>query len=142
MWDPEDIGEVVMDKDFSLSSVEAQQSVLDFCSDLKKQDFVLDGNVDCWLKDYFDQWLRSPTIAAQMKKQKQPSYVFTPQDLNGGGSTVPMDGKKFNELLLKFTKEADIGKRLRSDKTLGFIDDKLVFFQVKADSIGTVMISA
>lgn len=55
---------------------------------------------------------------------------------------MPMDGKKFNELLLKFTKEADIGKRLRSDKTLGFIDDKLVFFQVKADSIGTVMISA
>lgn len=64
LWDPEDIGKVQFDKDFSLSSIEAQKSILSLCEDLKNQDFVLDQQVNCLLKDNFDPWLRSPTQAA------------------------------------------------------------------------------
>lgn len=41
-----------------------------------------------------------------------------------------MDGKKFDELLLKFAK-TEVGKRFQSDMTIGFINDKLVYFQIK-----------
>jgi len=37
MWDSVYIGEAIMDEEFSLESVEAQQSLLDFCSSLKEQ---------------------------------------------------------------------------------------------------------
>lgn len=57
LWDASDLGKVVMDDQFSLSSREAQQNILDFCEDLKTQEFVLDQGVKCWLKDTFEVWL-------------------------------------------------------------------------------------
>ena len=60
-WDSSDLGKVEMDPNFSLSSKESQQNILDFCDDLKKQDFVLNEKVSCWLKDTFDAWLKTPT---------------------------------------------------------------------------------
>mmetsp|Transcript_4511 Transcript_4511/g.7685 ORF Transcript_4511/g.7685 Transcript_4511/m.7685 type:complete len:401 (+) Transcript_4511:884-2086(+) len=47
-WDATYIGEAIMDPDFDLSPVEAQQSLLDLCADLVEQDFVLDRAVTCW----------------------------------------------------------------------------------------------
>lgn len=47
-WDPSYIGEVVLDPDFDLSLKEAQLSFLNFCTDLKTQDFVHDQEVNCW----------------------------------------------------------------------------------------------
>ena len=39
-WDAEFIGKAVMDDKLDLSSKEAQQSLLDFCEDLREEPFV------------------------------------------------------------------------------------------------------
>ena len=49
MWAPWYIGEVIFDRNFSLYSVEAQQSLLDLCVDLREQPFIKEGTeVLCW----------------------------------------------------------------------------------------------
>ena len=45
-----------MDSDFDLSQKESQQSLLDFCIDLKTQDFVSEEIVNCWT-DQFSTFL-------------------------------------------------------------------------------------
>lgn len=60
-WDATDMGKVIMDDKFSLSTVAAQNNILKFCDDLQKQAFVLEKGVSCWLRDDFDKWLKSPT---------------------------------------------------------------------------------
>lgn len=40
MWDPEDLGKVIYDDDFDMSSEEAQMSVLQMCKDLREQFYV------------------------------------------------------------------------------------------------------
>lgn len=57
-WDPEFIGKAVMDDSFDLSTEEAQNSILSFCKDLRKQEFVKNENVKCWLED-FQTWVKS-----------------------------------------------------------------------------------
>ena len=76
-WDASNLGQVQMDDHFSLSSKEAQQNILNFCEDLKNQEFVLKKNVNYWLKDTFDTWLKAPTSAAKVKKYQDSSYVYT-----------------------------------------------------------------
>ena len=51
-WNPEFIGKAVMDTKFDLSPIESQKSILDFCKDLKKQSFVKNKNVNCWLETF------------------------------------------------------------------------------------------
>ena len=60
IWDATDLGQVIMDDQFNLSSKKAQQDILNFCADLKEQSFVKDKAVTCWLED-FDKWLQTPT---------------------------------------------------------------------------------
>lgn len=57
-WDSEVFGTAVMDDKFDISSKEAQQSLLNFCSDLKDQKFILDRGVDCWFERFTD-WLKT-----------------------------------------------------------------------------------
>ena len=52
MWDASYAGDVVWDEDFSIYSVEAQQSLLNFCEDLREYSNVLDGEVECWTDDF------------------------------------------------------------------------------------------
>lgn len=40
MWDPEDLGEIIYDDDFDMTSEEAQMSVLQMCKDIRDQFFV------------------------------------------------------------------------------------------------------
>lgn len=56
-WDPADLGEVVFDEDFDLTPKEAQQSLIDFCQDLRSQKFVASGQVICWIED-FDNFIK------------------------------------------------------------------------------------
>jgi len=55
-WDPEFIGKAIMDDKFDLSPKIAQKSIMDFCIDLRKQDFVRNGKVVCWIEG-FDKWV-------------------------------------------------------------------------------------
>mmetsp|Transcript_41135 Transcript_41135/g.62527 ORF Transcript_41135/g.62527 Transcript_41135/m.62527 type:complete len:246 (+) Transcript_41135:1382-2119(+) len=41
MWDPSDVGTVILDDNFDLSSEAAQQSLMDFCEDLPSRPFIL-----------------------------------------------------------------------------------------------------
>jgi hypothetical protein len=49
-WDPQDLGEVILDDQFVIGSLETQQSLVDFCENLKEQSFVVDGSVQCWIE--------------------------------------------------------------------------------------------
>ena len=83
-WDPSYIGEVMMDPDFDLSPKEAQQSLLDFCSDLVSQDFVADEIVRCWTTDF-------AAYLATLDKQ------------------MPLEPEEFKELIYKWATEVPTG---------------------------------
>lgn len=51
-WDSSFVGEGVMDPDFDLSPEAAQSSILQLCQDLRKQEFVQNEYVKCWLEDF------------------------------------------------------------------------------------------
>jgi protein dispatched 1 len=53
-FDPDDIGTVVWDSNFDVSSPAAQRTVIYMCDDLESSDLVLDGLVQCFMKDYRD----------------------------------------------------------------------------------------
>lgn len=110
-WDAEFIGKAIMDEEFDLSSEEAQKSLLNLCSDLRKQDFVLNERVDCWFED-FEAWV---------KKNKNKNLPVPPAD--------------FNKYLLEFRK-TKAGEQFESDQKIGFFKDKLVFFEIESESIG------
>lgn len=48
---------------------------------------------------------------------------------------MPLEPKEFDKYLQLFRKSRE-GSQLESDKTLGFIDDKLVYFEITGESIG------
>lgn len=52
-WDPADLGDVVFDDKFDMSPITSQQSLMDFCKDLREQSFIMSGQVTCWI-DQFD----------------------------------------------------------------------------------------
>jgi len=51
-WDPVYIGEAVMDDTFNTSTVEAQESIIKFCQELKDFDLILNDDVSCWTDDF------------------------------------------------------------------------------------------
>ena len=52
IWDPSQIGTAKLSDEFNPSAFEAQKAILDFCSDLRNQEFVLEREVSCWLEDF------------------------------------------------------------------------------------------
>lgn len=110
-WDSNFIGKAIMDDQFDLSQLEAQKSILELCKDLRQQDFVLNENVKCWL-EVFEKWVK-------MTYKKE----------------MPLEPKEFEQYLQQFRKVRE-GSQLESDRTLGFINDKLSYFEIKAQSIG------
>ena len=46
-----------MDDKLDLSPVNVQESMLQFCNDLREQEFVGDKNVKCWIEN-FNQWVQ------------------------------------------------------------------------------------
>ena len=57
-WEPKYIGEAIMDENFNLAPVDAQQSLLNLCTELETAEVVSLGQVECWTTD-FNQWLRT-----------------------------------------------------------------------------------
>ena len=53
-WDIEQLGDVIMDSNFSMSKPEEQQFILQFCEDLRSVEgsFIVKGSADCWFKDF------------------------------------------------------------------------------------------
>ena len=47
-WDTEYIGEVIWDEQFDLTPKENQQNILDFCTELKGKDFLVESSAYCW----------------------------------------------------------------------------------------------
>ena len=64
--------------------------MIEFCEDLKKQKFVYNKEVNCWLVDNFGPWLLNPSEEAIMRKAKNKSYELTESDLNGEGHRLPI----------------------------------------------------
>lgn len=112
-WDPSDLGAVEFSTDFDLSSVESQESLKEFCNNLKTAEFVLGGQVSCWYEQ-FEAYLAA---------------LSTPLTLP---ISQPAD---FNKQLLDFAK-TPVGLNLAQQSTLIIVDDKLKYFEIKATSRG------
>lgn len=110
-WDSFHIGKAILDEQFDLSSEEAQSTMLTFCADLKKQDFVRNGNVNCWIEK-FQKWVK---LSASKDMPLKPG-----------------DFQKYINLFRK----TPYGSQLENDQMLGFIGDRLAYFEIKAESIG------
>lgn len=48
---------------------------------------------------------------------------------------MPLSQSDFKKLILEFRK-SNVGFQYENDRSLGFIDDKLQYFEIKAKSIG------
>lgn len=83
-WDAEFIGKAVMDDKFDLTPVAAQTSILNFCKDLRKQTFVKNGKVICWL-EAFNAWV-----------------IRTTRTRNGRYQQLPLQPAEFQAKLLAF----------------------------------------
>ena len=82
LWDPEDLGKLVWDDDFTISPPENQLALMDFCVDLRENSPVVKENeVNCWIED-MDRFVR--------------------EDSNGELSLPIQNEQQFNTLLKKF----------------------------------------
>ncbi|KAJ3427879.1 sterol-sensing domain [Anaeramoeba flamelloides] len=76
-------GEVIYDKKFSVKTKEQQNYIITVCGKLRKQSFVEDGSVFCFMEDFRD-WVTNDT-------------------LTGGSYNFPVEEDDFKGLLLDFT---------------------------------------
>ena len=53
-WKIEELGDVIMDKNFSMSKPEEQLFISQFCEDLKAAEgtFIFKDSADCWFDDF------------------------------------------------------------------------------------------
>ena len=115
-WDPHDMGKVVFDDGFDLAKESSQQSLYNFCMDLKDQEFVKDGEVNCWFLDFLE-WYKQQA---------------------GDTATFPIAEQDFLGTLFAWTK-TEAGNLAYSQNLIGFADNELVFTKVTAISIGNVL---
>lgn len=113
IWDPSQIGTAQLSNEFNPSAFEAQKAILDFCIDLRKQEFVLEGEVSCWLED-FDTYV-----------QKQTST-----------QKLPINSVKFDELLLKWMKEDPVGQAAKLHSSISIVNGRIIYFEIKATAVG------
>ena len=100
-WEMDDLGELIFDEQFDLSSVEAQQSILDICADLRLQNFVFadPNSVDCWLED------------------------FLPDG-------VPIESD-FDDLLWNWVQTDPKGQKMLVSGRVGFVNERIRYFVIK-----------
>ena len=62
LWDPEDLGTLIWNDNFTVSPKENQQALMDLCADLASVDnpIVKDQEVDCWITD-LDSYIQEQT---------------------------------------------------------------------------------
>ena len=112
MWDATFIGKPIMDKDFSLESVEAQQSLLDLCDKLPTLEIVDQKQVSCWTTQF----------RAYLKKSNLDMPIS--------------DSAVFNSKLKAWVTTTPEGQLAKFSNFVGFLDDKLVYMKIKAVSVG------
>lgn len=98
-----------------MSDEKAQVALLQLCADLHKQEMIFDDQeTSCWIED-FNNWL----IANQ-------------------STQIPLAPDDFKAKIKLFTNPAYsiVGYLYEKNLILGFIDEKLVYFEIKAESIG------
>ena len=61
-WDPEDRGSLVFDDSFQFSTSEHQEWMLQFCNDLRQQDFYSDENSHCFIESFKDYMETTPCV--------------------------------------------------------------------------------
>ena len=105
-WDASDLGSIVWDDSFDMSSTAAQQRLLDICADLKSSSLVKDSQVTCWVEDFLD---------AQ----------------NGGS---PVAQANFYTELETYLATAD-GENQYNDNQIGYVDGRLYFAKFEALSV-------
>ena len=76
-WDPTDIGKIVYDDDFDMSSEANQQRLIDICNDLKSSRLVLNGQVTCWIQDFLDTQNGGNTIPQSSFYTQLEAYINT-----------------------------------------------------------------
>lgn len=94
------MGEPIFDDQFDLSSVEAQQSLAEFCNELKLQDFVKNQKISCWLFE-FQTWYQ----------------------LNDNPASVFINDKAiFDQKLYEWATTTEAGLDAKAKMTIGFIN--------------------
>jgi len=112
MWDPVYIGEAIMDENFDLSPPDAQQSLIDFCTDLPTRDFILNKDVTCWMDQF-------------------KVYVETTLE-----KTMPLEQEEFKDALYTWAFEVPEGMQAKAGMLIGFSGEDLVYMKVKATGMG------
>ena len=102
-WDPTDIGKIVYDDDFDMSSEANQQRLIDICNDLKSSRLVLNGQVTCWIQDFLDT--------------------------QNGGNTIPQSN--FYTQLEAYI-NTTTGQDQYNEDLIGYISGQLKFIRIKA----------
>lgn len=122
-----DIGSADWDKEFDMSSKQAQQDILQFCKTIKNQKEILYNPpfVQCWIEDFIE-WL---------DKMKMPFPVDVNNSVNKKYITQQ---QYFTKIIIKFSKESEKGIYHRTQSNIGFIDNKLVFMKFSAKASGGI----
>mmetsp|Transcript_17976 Transcript_17976/g.20409 ORF Transcript_17976/g.20409 Transcript_17976/m.20409 type:complete len:952 (+) Transcript_17976:4057-6912(+) len=108
-WDPEDTGEIEWDSKFDMSAPAAQQSMWQFCQDLKKvtdNDIVRDGLVTCFLDTF-------------------KTYV------EGKGEVFPVPQANFITELRNYMEESTDAEDEVVNKRIGLMGDRLRYVSFK-----------
>ena len=45
-------GDIKLDENFNMATVDSQQYLFDLCNDLATKDFIIPGTVKCWIQDF------------------------------------------------------------------------------------------
>ena len=103
-WDSTDIGTNIYDTEFDMSSEANQQRIVDICNDLRNSSLVLNGQVECWVQDFWNEM--------------------------NGGSPVPQS--QFYTQLDAYINTTQIGQDQYNDYMIGYINGELRFMRIKS----------
>ena len=96
-WDASDLGTIVWDDNFDMSSTTAQLRLLDICADLRTSSLVKDSKVTCWVEDFLNaQNGGSPVSQANFYTELE-TYLATTNGANqyNGNQIGYVDGRLF-----------------------------------------------
>lgn len=105
-WDPSDLGTVIWDDNFDMSSEANQQRLLDICNDLKASSLVKDQQVTCWVENFLNARNGGNPVAQANFYTELDAYLLTTQ-----------------------------GQNEYNDNLIGYIGGRLYFIKIQALSV-------
>lgn len=108
LWNSRQVGEPVIDRNFDPLDQKTFSKLFDFCQNLRTQEFVAQGSVDCWVKDLSD-W-----VIAQ------------------GIRWVPSNKYAAQNYFLQWLKQTDEGIKARDTGKVGVVDGHITYMQISA----------